>query len=349
MDKKDNDIDKFDIDKFVDLDDFEDSDELIKPKSEALLKDKDLKDSDLEIDKISESENLEDHYSKMYKDLPPDIVKMLINTHPLYGDKKSDKKVKRVVTEADDFEEDTLSVDLKEAQDKEVKVLKENLNLEEEPEIIPEKKPIPKNPKKKARPVHNNDNEEDEEEKEFLYSLFSKEEEKEALDKQDSGPGKYIAIGILTIALIVCIIGMIVSFIQNNKNKELVDKLTKERDSLSLELKNEKNLQESNFKEKEELAKEIESLKNQLNLASQPNQEPEQPEENSNSENPNNTETNSNGQKTYTVQAKDNFWKISLKVYGDGKYFKNIIEANNLSENYPLKTGEILIIPDISN
>ncbi|MCY3021406.1 MAG: LysM peptidoglycan-binding domain-containing protein [Planctomycetota bacterium] len=51
----------------------------------------------------------------------------------------------------------------------------------------------------------------------------------------------------------------------------------------------------------------------------------------------------------YTVAAGDNIWKISTKVYGDGKYSQKIIEANAGLNTLKMKPGTILRIPVIAN
>jgi nucleoid-associated protein YgaU len=47
----------------------------------------------------------------------------------------------------------------------------------------------------------------------------------------------------------------------------------------------------------------------------------------------------------YTVAAGDNMWKISAKVYGDGKYTQKIVEANSHTDTQKLKVGSVLRIP----
>lgn len=49
----------------------------------------------------------------------------------------------------------------------------------------------------------------------------------------------------------------------------------------------------------------------------------------------------------YVVQKGDNLWKISEKVYGDGHMYTKIAEANNISTDGGLYTGQKLTIPKI--
>ena len=51
----------------------------------------------------------------------------------------------------------------------------------------------------------------------------------------------------------------------------------------------------------------------------------------------------------YTVQAGDNPWKISSKVYGDGKYTQKIAEANPGLSSQKMKVGMVIKIPAIAN
>lgn len=51
----------------------------------------------------------------------------------------------------------------------------------------------------------------------------------------------------------------------------------------------------------------------------------------------------------YTVASGDNMWKISTKVYGDGKYTQKIVEANKDFDTSKLKVGSVIRIPLIQN
>jgi nucleoid-associated protein YgaU len=51
----------------------------------------------------------------------------------------------------------------------------------------------------------------------------------------------------------------------------------------------------------------------------------------------------------YTVAAGDNVWKISSKVYGDGKFTQKIVDANKDLNLAKLKPGMIVRIPAIQN
>ena len=51
----------------------------------------------------------------------------------------------------------------------------------------------------------------------------------------------------------------------------------------------------------------------------------------------------------YTVAAGDNIWKISSKVYGDGKYTQKILQANGGLNADKIKVGSVLRIPVIPN
>ncbi|HYF52071.1 MAG TPA: LysM peptidoglycan-binding domain-containing protein [Planctomycetota bacterium] len=51
----------------------------------------------------------------------------------------------------------------------------------------------------------------------------------------------------------------------------------------------------------------------------------------------------------YTVAAGDNIWKISSKVYGDGKFTQKIVDANKDINTAKLKPGMVIKIPLIQN
>jgi nucleoid-associated protein YgaU len=51
----------------------------------------------------------------------------------------------------------------------------------------------------------------------------------------------------------------------------------------------------------------------------------------------------------YSVQAGDNIWKISSKVYGDGKFTQKIVDANKDVNVQKLKPGMVLKVPSLPN
>jgi len=51
----------------------------------------------------------------------------------------------------------------------------------------------------------------------------------------------------------------------------------------------------------------------------------------------------------YTVAGGDNIWKISSKVYGDGKFTQKIVEANKGLNVSKMKPGMVIRIPTIAN
>jgi nucleoid-associated protein YgaU len=56
----------------------------------------------------------------------------------------------------------------------------------------------------------------------------------------------------------------------------------------------------------------------------------------------------SGGGYSYTVASGDNIYKISARLYGDGKYTKNILAANPGLEPKKLQPGKIIRVPEIS-
>lgn len=351
--------------------DFDDFDELAKDiKSEITPKKEDIDDTE-DTEKVIKkevkkedfvtSENLEEHYSKMYKDLPPDVVKMLISTHPLYSKSKSAKIDEGEKSKSEELAEPKKSIEipLKEAaitEEAEQELEKESPKIKrEEVEIkkhlSSEKKPTEaeaiKKPKKavskektdKPKSTYiKSDNVEGDEE--FLYDLFPKKTK--GKEKSSGNLKSSIIIGILTISLIVCIIGMIASIIQNNKTREVLDKLEEEKKALEIEKNNE---EEMNKLTVEELKAEIQGLRAKYEQVPVVDENPpEITEQNPSDEPTNNVEPTI---KTYVVQSNDNPWKISEKMYGNGKYYAEIMKANKLKEDAVLRPGTTLIIPDL--
>lgn len=52
---------------------------------------------------------------------------------------------------------------------------------------------------------------------------------------------------------------------------------------------------------------------------------------------------------TYTIASGDNPWKISVKVFGDGKYAQKIVDANSGLNPAKLRIGQKISIPAIPN
>ena len=52
------------------------------------------------------------------------------------------------------------------------------------------------------------------------------------------------------------------------------------------------------------------------------------------------------GQQTYTVQENDTLTTIAEEFYGDQSKFDLIVDANNLTEDTPLRVGQELVIPE---
>lgn len=308
----------------------------------------DLEESSLSHDEI-EGEGIEEHYAKMYKDLPPDVVKMLISTHPLYGEKvePTREKIKEAVKEtAKEFIKEPVKEIIKEPLEESIK--------KPETKLAPEKKIKTKKIEQEDDYEIDDDYEEDDE-KEFLYSLFSKGDGEEA----NKGSKKYVWIGILTTILFVCIIGMTVNITQNAKNKSAIEALEKDKIKLTRELENNQVTKDVFSDENANLKKEIESLKAQL-ASGNTTPEGEAPTTDVPKENPKVNGSNENTkveqttianvtkkENTYTVEKGDGLWKISTKIYGSGKYVDDIAKANNLKSDATLTPGTVLVLPDI--
>lgn len=295
------------------------------------IEDTDLDESLLSHEEIDDTEGIEEHYAKMYKDLPPDVVKMLISTHPLYGEKGEPTKEK-----------------IKEP----VKEPTKEIVKESENKFVPEKKTKAKKIEKVEKEedyeyeTEYEEEEEEDDEREFLYSLFSKK------DGEETGKGskKYVWIGILTTVFFVCIIGMTVNITQNAKNKSTIEALEKEKIKLTRELENNQVTKDVFESENTNLKKEVESLKAQL-ASGDTKTEVETPIVNGAEETSKIEETTTANipkkENTYTVQKGDGLWKISTKMYGSGKYVDDIAKANNLQSNSTLTPGTVLVLPEI--
>lgn len=290
------------------------------------------------------SEDLEEHYKQMYKDLPPDVVKMLIDTHPLH--KESSKEYA--------IEEKEIIKKEREEKPKVVSKPKVSTKSKSEDKIQTEDRETKKVEHKKTKSKRKtkdfeyiNDDEdyedyEDDKEEEFIYSLFSKK------DKDDDGEHidlkKYAAIAILTTISFVCIIGLVVNIFQSNKLKAENKALTDTNRKLEAENSNSEVVQKKQASEIESLESEVESLKAQLN----PNGTQQ---ESSSQTEPTNAASNSNTtqSKTYTVAAGDNLWKISQKQYGTASqtHINAIMNANGIKNANELKVGMTLKIPEV--
>lgn len=304
-------------------------------------KEKDIleKHEDITLGKeMDSSESIEEHYAKMYKDLPPDVVKMLISTHPLYGDKAEELK--------DEIEKTKEPVKEIIKSSTEVKVTEETKKID----IEPVKDKLSAESKSQAKVVKlKEDNIEDnpDEEKEFLYSLFSDDKEGKDINKFK----RNIIICILTSIFLVCIIGMVVNIIQSNKNKTLAETLKTEKQDLVEKLNNLEIEKQKIDSENEDLNGENESLKNQLVDSTQKIEEETQlpSKESIVSESTKSTENIKPTIQTQThkVAKGETLWKISEKMYGTGKYYTDIMKANNIAKDSDVKEGMVLTIPAI--
>ncbi len=311
-------------------------------------------------------ENIEEHYAKMYKDLPPEVVKMLINTHPLYGSKSEYAKEKEKLTQfiRDELEETKILREKVKTLESKLESTKNMGKLVESSEFLAmkKKKECEDSFSKKDIPIEESTKEEDEE---VLYSLFHKEEEPEK-----SGLVKYIATFILTSTLLVCIIGMIVNIIQNKEYETTFVELNKKNEEFERTLNNLNVENKFNLEQNEILKKENEGLKNQLNelkasqeITTTPNIVPSGNDNKENNSTSSSTEIETTTQpitqvqsttktqskpqpQTYTVAKGETLWSISKKFYGDGNYYKDIMRVNNLKKE-EVEEGMKLILPDV--
>lgn len=272
------------------------------------------------------TEDLEEHYKQMYKDLPPDVVKMLIDTHPLHKDSN-----KEYISKEDTFKEEEISKEIPKPKAE-----------------VKETKKVERKKQKEFEYIDDDiDDIDDDEEKEFIYSLFSKSSDDESIDLK-----KYVAIAILTAISFVCIIGIVVNIIQNNKYKQQIEVLKAENAKLEAKVQTDEAVQKKQKEEIESYKEEIESYK--LQPAPSDTQEPLSSESNNASsttqiEEVPTSSSPTNTQKTYKVLSGDTLWKISQKQYGAASqdYVNAIINANGLKSANDIKPGMTLKIPEI--
>lgn len=271
------------------------------------------------------TEDLEKHYTQMYKDLPPDVVKMLIDTHPLKKDSS-----KEHITKEDTFKQEEIS--------------------EESPRAKVETKETKKVERKKTKEfeyIDDDVDDNDDDEKEFIYSLFSKSNDDEAIDLK-----KYVAIAILTAISFVCIIGIVVNIIQNNKFKEQIEILKEENAKLEAKVQTNEAIQKKQKEEIESYKEEIKDFQAQSSPSDTQDPSPVEPNDtpsDSQIEEVPTSGSSTSTQKTYKVLAGDTLWKISQKQYGAGSqdYVNAIMNANGLKSANDIKPGMTLKIPEV--
>lgn len=262
------------------------------------------------------TESIEEHYAKIYSDLPEEVVKMLISTHPLYGENKGETKRKELT-------EDELS-SIKKPMD-EIEQAEEELEEEDETEEIEDEEDETEG--------------EDEEEKEFLSSLFS---------NPDKMQGKAIW---KKFVLAVLVVGVFFTFgitvYTNIKNKQRIADLQSDKFLLEEKLDTFKIERQQLLEKNSNLISELESLKQNSGAM------PEQTAIKNNSvaettvQQTAKVSATTPSKKTYTVVTGDSFWKISQKTYGSGKYYLDIMKANNIKKEGDIVVGMTLDLPDI--
>lgn len=94
------------------------------------------------------------------------------------------------------------------------------------------------------------------------------------------------------------------------------------------------------------LLNQVEDLQNQLKVLKDENETLKQESVKNESENSESLEPDSEETITeYVVQPGDSIWKISKKVYGNGDMYIKILEANNMTNEDTLISGQKLVIP----
>jgi len=205
----------------------------------------------------------------------------------------------------------------------------------------------PKEEKTQKPKVHKKEKEEknEEEEKEFIHSLFPSE-------KTDTkNLMKYAFSAVLTLVAFICII---ITVVISNQNKSIKEELkAAEAGNKEINLKYEELQLQKDYLSQEN--QKLQSIIGQLQLEinnntsnqGQQNQSNQQQEpETTNSPTEPKQENTENNERIYIVKEGDSLWKISKEVYGNGNYYKKIMEYNNLRSE-KVNAGEKLKIPNI--
>ncbi|NLK21946.1 MAG: LysM peptidoglycan-binding domain-containing protein [Epulopiscium sp.] len=183
------------------------------------------------------------------------------------------------------------------------------------------------------------------EELESFYSISAKRRSK----KRDKLKDKIVSASILVIGiiLIVSIIWMFLGLgklLFKNKDHETLQSDNSTIELLNNEINRLKQENEALYQENIELRAELEQLKFPLEIdtpETELNQPIEEPEDN------NDNDSSASEPEYYIVKTGDTLWNISKKLYGSGKYYKNIIEYNNLKDENDIYRGMRLAIPKL--
>lgn len=204
---------------------------------------------------------------------------------------------------------------------------------------------------KETNPL-NNDRKLTAEELENFYSLTARRRKK----KRHSLGKKVMHIAVVGVGALLIVAMMWVTFnsiqaLFQNREKELTQESQQQLETLNAQISELQKENQELSSENLRLKSEIEELKSQIQeqslIISQ---------ESSKSSNTESSETNKKTESInvqdkqityYTVQEGDTLWKISTKVYGNGRYYKNIMNYNHIKDENELIKGMKLAIPKL--
>lgn len=208
---------------------------------------------------------------------------------------------------------------------------------------------------KETNPLLNNDRKLTAEELENFYSLTARRRKK----KRQSLRKKIRNFAVIGIGafLIVAIMWMTFNWLQAlfyNRENELTQSNKQQLEALNTQIDDLKKENQELSSENLRLKSEIEELKSQIQeqslIISQESSESSKTESSKTNEK-NEAESVKAAQAPqvtyYTVQDGDTLWKISTKLYGNGRYYKNIMNYNHLKSENDLIKGMKLAIPKL--
>jgi LysM repeat protein len=181
------------------------------------------------------------------------------------------------------------------------------------------------------------------EEMESLYELSS--HRRRTIKRNKNGRIVNMGITILGVVLIMGIVVLTFTYIGGLYNQQKQKMMTEARQEVEI-----LNKQLNGLKlEKVDLKKQVEDLSYENVQLHTKVQELENQLKEKNSQQPIESDQTAVNQpiQVYVVQSGDTLWKISEKVYGSGRYYKKIMEYNNIQSLDNIKRGMQLKIPKL--
>lgn len=204
---------------------------------------------------------------------------------------------------------------------------------------------------KETNPL-NNDRKLTAEELENFYSLTARRRKK----KRHSLRKKVMHIAVIGVGVLLIVAIMWVTFnsiyaLFQDRENELTEEKKQQLETLNAQISDLQKENEELSSENLRLKSEIEELKSQIQeqslIISRESSESSNTESSNSNEKSKPTNTQGTQITYYTVQDGDTLWKISTKVYGNGRYYKNIMDYNHIKDENDLIKGMKLAIPKL--